>query len=58
MTKQEIRDENKSNEGDPHIKQRIRRLRRDLLRKRMLREVPKATAVLRQPNPLCGRDSL
>jgi flagellar biosynthesis protein FlhB len=49
MTKQEIRQENKGNEGDPQIKQRIRRLRRDLLRRQMMREVPKATAVIVNP---------
>jgi flagellar biosynthetic protein FlhB len=49
MTKQEIRDENRRNDGDPHIKQRIRRLRRELLRRRMMQEVPKATAVIVNP---------
>ncbi|HMF77679.1 MAG TPA: EscU/YscU/HrcU family type III secretion system export apparatus switch protein [Bryobacteraceae bacterium] len=49
MTKQEVRQEYKSNEGDPQIKQRIRRLRRDLLRRQMMREVPKATAVIVNP---------
>jgi flagellar biosynthetic protein FlhB len=49
MTKQEIRQENKNNEGDPQIKQRIRRLRRDLLRRQMMREVPRATAVIVNP---------
>ena len=49
MTKQEIRDENKRSEGDPHTKQRIRRLRRELLRRRMMREIPTATAVIVNP---------
>ena len=49
MSKQDIRDENKRNEGDPHTKQRIRRLRRELLRRRMMRDVPKATAVIVNP---------
>jgi flagellar biosynthetic protein FlhB len=49
MSKQEIRDENKRNEGDPHTKQRIRRMRRELLRRRMMREVPTATAVIVNP---------
>jgi flagellar biosynthetic protein FlhB len=49
MTKQEVRQENKNNEGDPQIKQRIRRLRRELLRRQMMREVPKATAVIVNP---------
>jgi flagellar biosynthesis protein FlhB len=49
MTKQEVRDEMKENEGNPHIKGQIRRLRRQLLRGRMMSEVPKATVVLVNP---------
>jgi len=49
MSRQEIRDELKEMEGDPHIKARIRALRRDLLRRRMMGEVPKATAVVVNP---------
>ena len=49
MTKQEVREEHKRNEGDPQIKQRIRRLRRDLLRRQMMRQVPQATAVIVNP---------
>jgi len=49
MTKQEVREEHKRNEGDPQIKQRIRRLRRDLLRRQMMRQVPTATAVIVNP---------
>ncbi|MDZ4796851.1 MAG: EscU/YscU/HrcU family type III secretion system export apparatus switch protein [Bryobacteraceae bacterium] len=49
MSKQEIRDEHKESEGDPQIKGRIRRLRRDLLRRRMMQDVPTATAVIVNP---------
>lgn len=49
MSKQEIRDEMKEVEGDPHIKARIRRLRRDLLRRQMIKEVDTATAVVVNP---------
>jgi flagellar biosynthetic protein FlhB len=49
MTKQEVREEHKQNEGDPHIKARIRRIRRDMLRRQMMREVPTATAVIVNP---------
>jgi flagellar biosynthetic protein FlhB len=49
MTKQEIREEHKEQEGDPHIKGRIRRLRRDLLRRQMMKEIPTATAVIVNP---------
>jgi flagellar biosynthesis protein FlhB len=49
MTREEVREENKRNEGDPQIKQRIRRLRRELLRRQMMQAVPKATAVVVNP---------
>ena len=49
MTKQEIRDEYKETEGNPQIKQRVRRLQRDLARRNMMKEVPKATAVIVNP---------
>jgi flagellar biosynthetic protein FlhB len=49
MTKQEIRDEYKETEGNPLLKQRIRRLQRDLARRNMMKEVPKATAVVVNP---------
>jgi flagellar biosynthetic protein FlhB len=49
MTKEEIRQEHKGNEGDPHIKQRIRQMRRQLLGRRMMRDVPRATAVVVNP---------
>ena len=49
MSKQEIRDEHKESEGSPLMKQRIRRLRRDLARRRMMQEVPTATAVIVNP---------
>jgi flagellar biosynthetic protein FlhB len=49
MSKQEIRDEMKEVEGSPLMKQRIRRLRRDTARRRMMQEVAKATAVIVNP---------
>jgi flagellar biosynthetic protein FlhB len=49
MTKQEIREENKRMEGDPQMRGRIRRIRRDFLRRQMMRDVPKATAVIVNP---------
>jgi flagellar biosynthetic protein FlhB len=49
MSKQEVRDELKETEGDPHIKQRVRRIQRDLARRNMMREVPQATAVIVNP---------
>ena len=49
MSKQEIKEEFKESEGDPAIKMRIRRLRRDLLRRGMMSKVPTATAVIVNP---------
>ena len=49
MTKQEIREEAKEMQGSPHVKARIRRLQRDLARRRMMQEIPNATAVIVNP---------
>ncbi len=49
MSKQEIREEMKESEGNPQIKQRIRRIQRDLARRHMLKDVPTATAVIVNP---------
>jgi flagellar biosynthetic protein FlhB len=49
MTKQEIRDEMKESEGNPHIKAKIRALRRDQSRRNMMKAVSTATAVIVNP---------
>lgn len=49
MTKQEVRDEIKQSEGDPHVKAKIRRLRNERARTRMMAEVPKAAVVITNP---------
>jgi flagellar biosynthetic protein FlhB len=49
MTKQEVKDEHKETEGDPKIKGRIRALRMERHRKRMMTAVPKATVVITNP---------
>jgi flagellar biosynthetic protein FlhB len=49
MTVQETRDEYKQMEGDPHVKGRIRQLRQEKARKRMMAAVPDATVVLTNP---------
>lgn len=49
MSKQEIRDELKEVEGNPLMKARVRRIRRDMARRRMMQEVPQATAVVVNP---------
>jgi flagellar biosynthetic protein FlhB len=49
MTKQEVKQEQKETEGAPEVKVRIRRIQIEAARKRMLRDVPKATVVLVNP---------
>jgi flagellar biosynthetic protein FlhB len=49
MTKQEVKQESKENEGSPLIKGKIRRLQRDLARRRMMQNVATATAVIVNP---------
>jgi flagellar biosynthetic protein FlhB len=49
MTKQEVKDEMKETEGNPQMKMRVRRIQRDFARRIMMREVPKATAVIVNP---------
>jgi flagellar biosynthetic protein FlhB len=49
MSKQEIREEMKDIEGNPQMKARIRRFQRDHRRRRMMQEVPTATAVVVNP---------
>ncbi len=49
MTKQEVREEQHQLDGNPQIKARIRRVQRELARRRMMQEVTKATAVVVNP---------
>ncbi len=49
MTKQEVRDEFKDMEGDPLIKGRIRRIQREIARRRMMADVPTADVVITNP---------
>ncbi|MEZ5989362.1 MAG: flagellar type III secretion system protein FlhB [Planctomycetota bacterium] len=49
MSKQEVKDESKNEEGDPEIRARIRRAQRELATRRMMDEVPKADVVVTNP---------
>jgi flagellar biosynthetic protein FlhB len=49
MTKEEVKQEMKSNEGDPHVKQRRRSIARQYARKQMMKDVPKADVVIVNP---------
>jgi flagellar biosynthetic protein FlhB len=52
MTKREVQEEFKQTEGDPQIKSRIRSIQRELARKRMMAEVPKADVIITNPTHL------
>lgn len=49
MTKEEVKQEYKEMEGDPQLKARIRSQQREMARKRMMAEVPKADVVVTNP---------
>jgi flagellar biosynthetic protein FlhB len=49
MSRQEIKDEGKQAEGDPLVKARLRSMQRDLARRRMMAEVPKADVIITNP---------
>ncbi len=49
MTKQEVKDEHKNMEGDPQVKARIRNLRQERARQRMMQAVPEADVVVTNP---------
>ncbi|NML43424.1 EscU/YscU/HrcU family type III secretion system export apparatus switch protein [Ramlibacter sp. G-1-2-2] len=49
MTQEEVRQEHKESEGDPHLKGERRRRARELSRGRMLADVPKASVIVTNP---------
>jgi flagellar biosynthesis protein FlhB len=49
MSLQEMKEEFKQSEGDPHIKGRIRQLRHARMKKRMMAAVPKASVIITNP---------
>jgi flagellar biosynthesis protein FlhB len=49
MTKQEVKEENKQQEGDPQIKARIRKLQFQSAKNRMMKSVPKADVIITNP---------
>jgi flagellar biosynthetic protein FlhB len=50
MSKQEVKEERKLYEGDPLIKSRLRERMREIMRRNMLRVVPKADVVITNPS--------
>ena len=49
MTKEEVKQEMKQTEGDPHVKQRRRAIARSYARRQMMKDVPKADVVIINP---------
>lgn len=49
MSKQEVKEENKQQEGDPQIKSRQRKIMFQMARKRMMKEVPTADVIITNP---------
>ncbi|MDZ3825428.1 MULTISPECIES: flagellar biosynthesis protein FlhB [Pseudomonas] len=49
MTKQEVRDEHKDQEGRPEVKQRIRQVQREMSQRRMMAAIPDADVVITNP---------
>lgn len=49
MTKQEVKEEFKQQEGSPEVKARIRRIQMEMSQKRMMQKVPEADVVITNP---------
>ena len=49
MSRQELRDEYKETEGHPAVKSRMRRIQRQMRRRRMLKDVERTTVVITNP---------
>jgi flagellar biosynthetic protein FlhB len=49
MSREEVKEEHKQAEGDPHIRARQKQIRMERAKRRMMKEVPKATVVVVNP---------
>ncbi|KQY83578.1 MULTISPECIES: flagellar biosynthesis protein FlhB [unclassified Brevundimonas] len=49
MTKEEIKEDYKQSEGDPHVKAKLKQIRAQRSRQRMMQNVPKATVIITNP---------
>jgi flagellar biosynthesis protein FlhB len=52
MTRQELKEEFRDQEGDPQVRAKIKRLQREMSKNKMLRSVPTATVVVTNPTHL------
>jgi flagellar biosynthetic protein FlhB len=49
MSREEIKEEHRQSEGDPHVKGKLKQMRMQRAKKRMMAQVPKATMVVTNP---------
>jgi flagellar biosynthetic protein FlhB len=49
MTRQDVKEEYKEQEGSPEIRQKLRQMRRDFAKRGMMKKVPKATVIVTNP---------
>ncbi len=49
MSREELKEEARQSEGDPHVKAKLRQIRNERARRRMIQNVPKATVVIANP---------
>ena len=49
MTKQEVKEEHKQQEGNPEVKGRIRQVQREMSQRRMMQKVPDADVIITNP---------
>lgn len=52
MTKKEVKEERKREEGDPLIKSRIRKIQQEMASQRMMNEVPESSVVITNPTEI------
>jgi flagellar biosynthetic protein FlhB len=52
MTKDEVKEERKQSEGDPKVKQKVRRIQLEKVRQRMIQDVDTATVVVTNPTQI------
>ncbi|HUO23153.1 MAG TPA: flagellar biosynthesis protein FlhB [Caulobacteraceae bacterium] len=49
MSREDIKEELRQSEGDPHVKARLRQIRLQRAKRRMMQKVPKATVIIANP---------
>lgn len=52
MTREELKQENKDDQGDPHIRAAMRKRQRDARRRQSVKDVPKASLIITNPTHL------